>query len=76
MSRRDPSSLICVLLVATVCIGSSRAEEGEKGYVVFEHHPLERMASDHVPDPNRITNRLPCSLARGEYTARVIGKAP
>ena len=72
---------ICVLLLAaTIGIGRAQAAdppaapqwtiaEIDKGYVVFEHNTLERMPSDYVPARKKITDKLSCALARGEYNS-------
>ena len=47
--------------------GRAQAAEVRMAHVVFKHHPLEQMSSDYVPDVGKVTRRLSCALARGEY---------
>jgi len=75
----------CVfLLAAAIGIGRAHAADPQKapqwtpaqidkGYVVFQHNTLERMPSDYVPDRKKITEKLSCALARGEYNSVQFG---
>ena len=69
---------LCAGVFLAVAVGASQAAEWtagevEKGYVVFEHNTLARMPSDYVPDQGRITDKLSCALARGEYESVQFG---
>ena len=48
-------------------------DELKKGYVVFEHHPMERLEESHVPARGAIVKELSCTLAQGEYESVQIG---
>ena len=76
MSSRAAGS--CAVVFLAVAVGTSRATEWtagetEKGYVVFEHNTLARMPSEYVPDREKITDRLSCALAQGEYESVQFG---
>jgi hypothetical protein len=47
--------------------------ETDRGYVVFEHNPLERLPADYVPGRKVITDKLSCAMARGEYKSVQFG---
>jgi hypothetical protein len=72
------------LLVAAMGVGRTQAAdpptpapwttaETDRGYVVFEHNPLEVMPSTYVPGRQAITDTLACALARGEYQSVQFG---
>jgi len=73
-------SRICIALIAVLMLSNAHTQaqdlpatpewtnsELANGYVAFEHNTLERMPGDYVPTRQKITDKLSCALAQGEY---------
>ena len=85
MSRHVLTLCIQVVLISGAVLGigwTQKADaaaaqwtqiETEKGYVIFLQNTLENLPPEHVPARKAITNKVACTLARGEYKSVQIG---